>query len=134
MHWKYIEINISRSSEWNYTFSRKAWWFKSIMRRIFHLLLVTLCKEQTSKYSVIHSVVNNGRSSDKSDRFYVAAGHLKIEIQLMSDQIFVQLKSISYCYKNIKTFLWLLNRWTKLFLCLKFSYRYWNSEHSYFDV
>ena len=57
----------------------------------------------------IDSDVNNGRSSDKSDRFYVAVGHLKIEIQLMSDQIFVQLENISYCYKNIKTFLSLLN-------------------------
>ena len=49
------------------------------------------------------SDVNNGRSSDKSDRFYIAVGHLKIEIQLMSDQILVQLKNIPHCCKNIKS-------------------------------
>ena len=42
---------------------------------------------------IVSSDVNNGWSSD-TDRFYVAARHLKIEIQVMSDQIFVRLKDI----------------------------------------
>ena len=38
--------------------------------------------------------VNNGRSSDMSDYFYAAIEHLKIEMWLMSNQIFVRLKEI----------------------------------------
>ena len=85
----YLVINMTRASVW------------VTYLTITFQLLIKLC----SKITWLSSYVNNGRSSDKSDRFYVAVGHLKIEIQLMSDQIFVQLENISYCYKNIKTFL-----------------------------
>ena len=49
------------------------------MFKLLYILFVTL-KDGFTVIIIIISDVNNGWSSDMSDHFYVAVGHLKIEI------------------------------------------------------